>query len=763
LAEPFPASEDTREPAPADQPQRKDASQWLDEIRQADKDSQRWRNRAKKIVKLYSEDRTDQQRVDKQYAMLWANTEVLKPAVYAREPKPVVSRRFTDQDPLGRNVSEVLQRALTSIFDRSDVDGCLRSVTADLVLVAQGTAWVRYEPSFIEIPADEENQIEAYEQLQDETLRYDFVPWQDFIRPKAKSWDQMPWIARRVYMDKKALEARVGPDLAKEICNSVTEAGTTSDYMQRDKAAARNTYCIYEIWSKRDQSVVWVADGYGYIIDEQPPLYALNGFYPCPKPAFGTLATDSIYPVPDYVYYQDQAEEINELTARIGALTDALKLVGFYPAGAEGEISSAIEKALNPNTENQMIPVPSWAAWTQQGGSKGMIEWLPVDMVANVLRECVANRRQIIEDVYQITGISDILRGSTAASETATAQQIKAQWGGIRIREKQHEIARFSRDICRISAEIIAEKFQPETLWRMTGLKFPTAQEKQELQAQVQARQAAAQQPAAPPPPGHNGGPPMPPEQPSAPPQAPEIPPEVAKVLKLPTQEEIIEVLRNDQVRSYRVDIETDSTIEADENAEKQSRNEFIQNVGGFIAQSVPLAQQAPQLVPVIGEMLLFVARAYRAGRSLEDTIEQAVTNLTEKAEAAEKAPPQPDPQALIEQERLKIENKKVDADAALKQEQLNVDKARLAHERMSAEVGGLTSGLMDPSMLIGAIARITASAEQTSQAVQALVAQQGAPIEMVRDPAGNVVAIRKGGVERAVVRGPDGTVAGLQ
>jgi hypothetical protein len=117
----------------------------------------------------------------------------------------------------------------------------------------------------------------------------------------------------------------------------------------------------------------------------------------------------------------------------------------------------------------------------------------------------------------------------------------------------------------------------------------------------------------------------------------------------------------------------------------------------------------------------------------------------------------------VIEEKRLEIENKKVDSDTALKQEQLNVDKARLAHERMGTEVGALTGGLMDPSMLMGAIARMAASAEQTSQAVQALVAQQGAPIEMVRDPAGNVVAIRKGGVERAVVRAPDGTVAGLQ
>jgi hypothetical protein len=41
--------------------------------------------------------------------------------------------------------------------------------------------------------------------------------------------------------------------------------------------------------------------------------------------------------VPDFIFYQDQCDEIDALTKRIAALTDSLKLVGFYPGGPQGE------------------------------------------------------------------------------------------------------------------------------------------------------------------------------------------------------------------------------------------------------------------------------------------------------------------------------------------------------------------------------------------------------------------------------------------
>lgn len=480
-----------------------DAKNWIGEIDQAEKDMAAFWKRAKKIRKLYAKEETKTS-AERQFAMLWANVEVLKPVVYSRQPKPVVSRRFNDQDQIGRQVSEVLQRSLVSIFERSNVDLCLRSVRDDFLLVGRGTGWVRYQPKF-ETQTIGEETIDA---VTDETLGFDFVHWGDFLHPKGQRWELLPWVGRRVYLDKATFLKRfagqgmVGKDGSPVDGDKLWAAVSGNDPAssvyggnRADRGTPKGMAGIHEIWSRRDNQVIWIAKTYPEFLDRQPPLYSLHDFFPCPRPAYGTLTTDSLIPTPDYVFYQDQAEEIDELTAKIGALQDSLKLVGFYPAGAEGEISTAIEKAIMPGSKDMMIPVPAWSAFVTAGGSKQMIEWLPVDMVLEVLKGCVELRKQLIEDVYQITGVSDILRGDTEASETATAQNIKAQWGSIRIRDRQAEMARFARDLARIAAEIIAEKFQPETLWRMTGLMFPTQMQKEQAQMLVaQAGSANAPQ-----------------------------------------------------------------------------------------------------------------------------------------------------------------------------------------------------------------------------------------------------------------------------
>jgi hypothetical protein len=234
------------------------------------------------------------------------------------------------------------------------------------------------------------------------------------------------------------------------------------------------------------------------------------------------LATDSLVPVPDFVFYQDQAEEIDQLTARIGALSDALKLVGFYPAGPQGEGAPEIEKAMSPGFENKLIAVQGYSQFLEAGGGKGApITWLPVEQVSTVLEACVKLRQQLVEDVYQIIGISDIMRGATDPQETEGAQQLKAQYGGTRVKDRQEEIARFCRDIARLVGQVIAQYCSPATIMEMTNLKLPTQLDLMvaALNAQRQAQIAAMQGP----PPGIPR-PGLPPGRPGLPPVAPPRP-----------------------------------------------------------------------------------------------------------------------------------------------------------------------------------------------------------------------------------------------
>ena len=366
--------------------------------------------------------------------------------------------------------------------------------------------------------------------------------------------------------------------------------------------------------------MIWVAPGVDRILDHQPPFLQFEGFFPCPKPAYGTVKRRSLIPIPDFLYYKDQVEEINELTARISALSESLRLKGFYAAGVE-DLGDAIEKALKSQDNNAiMIPLSNFAALGNQG-VKDSIAWLPVVEVASVVKELIALRRQLIEDVYQITGLSDIMRGESDPNETLGAQELKSQYGSIRIRDRQQELVRVARDLTRMVAEIMAENFQPQTLLEMSQYDIATDVMAQEMMAQAQMQ-------------GQQAKPPI-------------------------TIEKVIALLREQRMRPFVLDIETDSTIQPDENAEKQRRTEYVTAVAGFIQQAFPLGASVPEAVPFIGETLKFLAAPYRAGRELESTIDTFVESMKSKAAQQAAAPPKPNPdeiKAKLETDKLQME-----------------------------------------------------------------------------------------------------------
>ncbi len=602
-------------------------ARWLGRIERAERAMEPWRTRARKIVERYRDERAAEAS-ERRYALLWANVETVGPAIYAQAPTPVVASRWKDGDPVTRLAAECLERCLAFLVEQSDLDGVLDLVKLDWQLSGRGTAWVRYSARLEGTPTAEE--VEAAdgqaERLTGETIEVDHVAWEDFGHGPGRTWREVEFVWRRVFLSREQLVERFGEDRGKQI-----KLDHRSEGMGEAEPAEKA--CIYEVWDKVGRQTLWLSrSGPKEFLDERSEMYRLGGFFPCPMPLYATLGNDRLIPVPDFVYYQDQAEEIDQLTGRIAKLSEALKMAGVYA----GEEKEALGRLLQRGVENTLVPVESWAAWADKGGVKGLIEWLPVDMVIQVLTGCYEARRQLIEDVYQITGISDIVRGASDPRETLGAQRLKGQWGALRIRDRQAEMQRFARDIVRIMGELVAEHFGPDTLAAMSGMKLPTRQElaMREQAAALQAQQAAmvaAQTGQALPPP---------------PQPAPE-----------PTWEDVVERLRDDPARRFSMEIETDSTIAADEDAEKARRTEFVTAVGGLLQQSLPVVQAAPEAAPMIGEMLRFVTRGFRAGRQLEDAIEKFVEAAVARA-AQPPQPPQPSPkeQADIERDRAKVQ-----------------------------------------------------------------------------------------------------------
>lgn len=655
-------------------------SYWMDQIDRYDKQTQEWRERSEKINKIYL-DQHRTQASPRRFALLWSNIETLKPAVYARLPVAVVSRRYKDQDKVGRKASEILERCINTTFDLGGVNEVMECVRDDRLIASRGTAWVRYEAEFDPVDKNKKTSERAV---------IEYVHWSDFGHSMNRTWPEVNSIWRRVYMTKAKVTKRWGKDKAEKLTYEVRPEYANRGGVQNQDAMEPQAI-VYEIWDKDKKRVCWCAKENKTVLEEGDPPLSFRDFWPCPKPIYGSKGTGSLIPTPDYRYYQDQAEEIDDLTQKIADLTSWLRLKGFYAGGPSSEGADAVEELLKASGNQVLVKIESWAGFADKGGVKGLIEWLPLDVMAQALTQAIQARTQLINDVYQISGISDILRGDTDPNETLGAQELKAQTGSRRQAPTQRDVARFARDLAEMAGEVIAEHFSPETITAMSGSDL-TQEPPPELTAQMSQLQFQVQQlsqmPAGPvAPPAPSGAP-----APGGPAQGGNPALERAQQALQQLQQQmqqyemnkaVLQLMRDEKTRSFRIEIETDSTIEPDEQKEKQARSEFVATVGDFMQKALPAVQMMPQLAPMLGEMLLFLVRGYRVGRSMEDLVEKSMGEIAQAAMGPK--PPSPEEQKLdLEKQKIGMQ---AQADREKQQNDLSAQQAELQmKERESAQ-----------------------------------------------------------------------------
>lgn len=602
---------------------------WRERIHRARKHERKWRERAKKVIETY---RDEQEREGSQFNILWANTETLRPALYSATPKPDIRRRYRDNEPVARIASTALERCASFLIDQEDYDGFAKSCLNDYLLPGRAVARVKYIPTFgkgeppkisvIEEPILEATGVEvgvrylngekevepefdedgpyilgeAEDELVYEEVIDEYVLWEDFAMDRARRWEDVTWVAFRSYMPKDELEESY-PDAD----HGSIEYQTRDEDKEIDKTAQ-----LWEIWDKRTRRVYVIADGLDdYLADDEDPL-ELEGFFPMPKPLYALESNGTLIPVPEYTLYQDQADELNRITYRITRLIEAIKARGAYP-GSEG---SKLEDLL-ASDELTLIPVDDWQGFAEKGGLNGMISWVPIEQFGKTLSFLFQKRSEILDTIYQITGLSDLQRGATDPRETAAAQGLKAQFGSSRLRPRQMDVAKFFRDLLRLKVEIIAERFQPDTIAMMSGL--------QELNE-----------------------------------------PQVL--------DQVMALIRDDARRMFSIDIETDSTLAADEAQDKQDVAELFTSISGLAAQIAPL-MTTPNDKQIFKEMLLFATRRFKMGRNIEPLLE----NMGKQEEQE----PQPNPEVLKAQAEIERDNQKVQGEMQLKQAEMEAEQKR--------------------------------------------------------------------------------------
>ena len=726
-----------------------DASPWHDELHRYKEQFKRWTERGEEIVKRYRDERKDTTQTDARFNILWSNIQTLKPAIYARPPMPEVSRRYNDADPIARCASTILERALDfEIKQYPDFHNTLSHVVDDRLLPGRGVAWLRYEPQIetVEEPeisnyvqagddaytheTSEDNAIageapQPYERIANETTPVDYVYWQDFAHLPARTWDEVTWVARRVYLSLEEGTERFG-DQFRQVPLTVSPDKKDGE---RTTTEALKKAAVWEIWDKPKKCVYWVAEGYDRILDHKQDPLELENFFPCPKPYFATLSTGTLVPVADFIQYQDQANEIDDITGRIQHLTRALKVMGIYAAD-----EAAVERLMKEGNDAVMIPVKNWAAFVEKGGLSQAIQFIPLGDVVGALQQLYQARESCKQIIYEVTGISDILRGASAAQESATAQQIKSQFASLRLGTLKDDMSRFAREILRMKAEVMCSKYQPETLINASGIMFTD---------------------------------------------------------DAPLVQQAIALLKNEPMRNFQIDIETDTLVLIDEQQDKQNRVEFLTAVGGFLEKAVSAAKSSPELTPLLGEMLMFGIRGFKIGRTVEASFEQYLNQAKQNPAQQQPSPEQMKAQAEMQakQAEIQLEQAKLQSETQLEnmkfQHEAQIEAQKLQFEQWKtqmdndtkmaiAQLGmkqhvmtinaqktqeGLTEltldGIEQPTSALSALvdavnqnmAQMLALQNQSNQAVldrqHAMIEQMNRPKQVVRDQNGKIIGVQ--------------------
>jgi hypothetical protein len=235
-----------------------------------------------------------------------------------------------------------------------------------------------------------------------------------------------------------------------------------------------------------------------------------------------------------------------------------------------------------------------------------------------------------------------------------------------------------------------------------------------------------------------------------------------------------VELLRQDAMRSFRIEIETDSTIAIDEQGDKQAATEFLTAMGNYMASSLPMAQQAPELLPVVGQGAVFLARRFRAGRQLEGAIEQAFQALEQRAQQMAQQPQQQQPDAAMlkaqaDDKRLAMEGdfkarelalreQEFRLNAGLKAQEMNMRETEMAQSRKDAL-------LPDREAILGEneaqMRELAAALAALGQSLQVMQQQQASTAQMQAQALAQLAASMS--APKRVVRGPDGRAMGVE
>lgn len=517
---------------------------WTERLKQAEDREESWLKMAKQADAIYLANAEEEGCQTSDFNILHSNVETIVSSIYNSTPSADIRQSHDggedkELDKIAKRGAIMLERAVAAQIDNNSLDLEVEASAQDILVAGRGIVRVRFD--------DEGGERVVYEN----------VSWRDYREGPAKRWRDVPWVAYRHYISSEEKDRLEDEDIRAAYDDE-------SSAQQEEKDVD-----VWEIWDRAAREVIFLIEESSRIISIKPDPLNLKGFFPQAAPVQPITGTGRRTPVCPYAIYQTQAEELDRITRRIDKIISGLKVRGAIVGDAEGISELAM------GDDNTLTIMPDIQNIAVAGGLDKMVMWWPVETAIAVLRELYMQREQVKQTIYEITGISDIVRGQGAASETATAQNIKTQWGSLRIKKAQRLIERQVRDLLQITVEIMSTVFSDEAIQKASGMRLD---------------------------------------------------PQVMAFIRTPDL-------------FYRVDVESDSTVKADTGPQREEMTAFLASAAQYFQTMAPIVANAPATASSVVDIFAAFSRRFSLGKQAEDALDRLVELATQASEQPQEDP----------------------------------------------------------------------------------------------------------------------------
>lgn len=606
---------------------------------------------------------------DARYPLYWSASRILKPALYSRIPIPVAEKAIESLDD---NIAR-----LASICAERRAKYCIRSCEFDEVMgvtvdnyIHTGKATYRVcvdseveEPN--EVPEQEESPAEEMppptaEQPnlppeilgsgQDDTLsgptpesmpmvssvapdiqakvKIELIPihFKDIRHnPNARYDSEITWMSFDSWMTKHDIAER-WPGREK-LFNYKPLKESKKDSSSEERGIPELGVTVTEIWDKQRLEVYWLCKEYTSeegskkeFVETKPDPYKLKGFIPAPRFMLGTRGPNNLFTVPDFSQLKPMFNQMHAMAARFKTTMRATRVVGLV----DGSIPEL--KDMETLGDSEWIFLTKFREIFTDKKLADLIEFFPTKELAesaNMLSQAI---RDMEQTVYSLWGIPDILRGITDPNITVEAQQQAGKFISGMFSSIQREFQRLVRDGIEMMVDLCSTIFPVTKRAEIDGFQFMKPED-QQIWPQVD------------------------------------------------------QLLQNDEERSIRIDIETDSTHTMNQNAEIEQANYLAKTITeGFGAVATASAQNPLYGVAALKALMIVIPKL-RMGKEIEEELRPILQQVEQQAQQ-----PQPDPEQQKAQQQAQLEQ--VKAQAKMEQEQVKAQAAMQAENtRAQADI----------------------------------------------------------------------------